>query len=227
MRKLLTLSFGVSVCFARCLDTAHAQQVRRLPVNEYRDKMKAGWVGQFVAAAWGLPVEFRFNGEIVPECMVPKWKRWMLNDSLSNDDLFLDTALLYLMNNFGIDISVRQAAIERALVWGPPNSRLLSGIASPDSYHPGPEPRPPRARLHDRGRHYRPSGAGTSQYNHIPRERLAFQEGDGLYGGQFIAAMYGEAFFETSPAKLIQAGLRAIPTDSGSAEMVPDVVQWR
>jgi len=42
--------------------------------------------------------------------MVPKWQPWMLNDSLSNDDLFLDTALLYLMNNFGIDLSRRKAA---------------------------------------------------------------------------------------------------------------------
>jgi hypothetical protein len=30
----------------------------------------------------------------------------MLNDSLSNDDLFLDTALLYLMNNFGVHLQL-------------------------------------------------------------------------------------------------------------------------
>lgn len=38
--------------------------------------------------------------------MVPKWQPWMLNDSLSNDDLFLDTALLYLMNNFGVRLQL-------------------------------------------------------------------------------------------------------------------------
>jgi hypothetical protein len=43
------------------LDTVNAQQVRRLPANEYRDKMKADWVGQFVAAAWGLPGRVSFQ----------------------------------------------------------------------------------------------------------------------------------------------------------------------
>jgi len=51
MRRFWALSFCVSVYFGMWLDTANAQQVRRPPANEYRDKMKAAWVGQFVAAA--------------------------------------------------------------------------------------------------------------------------------------------------------------------------------
>ncbi len=35
--------------------------------------------------------------------------------------------------------------------------------------------------------------------------------GDGLYAGQFVGGMYAEAFFETDPVKLVQAGLRCIP----------------
>ena len=49
------------------------QKFRRLPVKEYRDKMKAGWVGQMAGVAWGYPIEFRYYGRPVPESMVPKW----------------------------------------------------------------------------------------------------------------------------------------------------------
>ncbi len=227
MLRLAACAVYVSACLGLWVPAADAQQqYRRLPVSEYRDKMRAGWTGQFVAAAWGLPVEFRFNGEIVPESMVPKWKPWMLNDSLTNDDLFLDSALLYLMNNFGIDVPNRKAAIERASVWGPPSSRLLSGIAPPDSYNPGPGPRRPGLGFMIAGDITGLVAPGLPNTTISLGERLAFQQGDGLYGGQFVAAMYGEAFFETSPAKLIQAGLRAIPADSGFAEMVRDVVKW-
>ena len=31
--------------------------------------------------------------------------------------------------------------------------------------------------------------------------------GDGLYGGQWIAAMYGEAFFEKDPVKIVTSTL--------------------
>jgi len=29
----------------------------RLPVKEYRDKMKAGWIGQMVGVSWGGPID--------------------------------------------------------------------------------------------------------------------------------------------------------------------------
>ena len=43
--------------------------------------------------------------------------------------------------------------------------------------------------------------------------------GDGLYGGQFVGAMYAEAFFENDPEKIVRAGLAAIP----EGEPVPRV----
>jgi len=51
--------------------------------------------------------------------------------------------------------------------------------------------------------------------------------GDGLYAGQFMGAMYAEAFFETDVEKIIAAGLAAIPSESRYAEMVRDMLRWR
>jgi hypothetical protein len=50
--------------------------------------------------------------------------------------------------------------------------------------------------------------------------------GDGLYGGQFVAGMYTEAFFEEDIFKIIDAGLACIPAGSHFAEMVRDMVDW-
>ncbi len=51
--------------------------------------------------------------------------------------------------------------------------------------------------------------------------------GDGVYAGQFMGAMYAEAFFEADPFKLVAAGLKAIPPECMYAEMVRDMLQWR
>jgi len=50
--------------------------------------------------------------------------------------------------------------------------------------------------------------------------------GDGMYAGQFLGAMYSEAFFETDPVKIVSAGLKAIPAGSQHAEMVRDMLKW-
>ena len=54
-------------------------RVRRLPVNEYVDKMKAGWIGQMAGVGWGGPTEFKWKGKIIPEDRMPKWKPEMIN----------------------------------------------------------------------------------------------------------------------------------------------------
>ena len=42
--------------------------------------------------------------------------------------------------------------------------------------------------------------------------------GDGVYAGQVMGAMYAEAFFESDPVKITQAGLKAIPAGSQYTE---------
>ena len=53
---------------------AQETQFRRLPVAEYRDKMKAGWIGQIAGVAWGAPTEFKWNDRIIPAADVPVWR---------------------------------------------------------------------------------------------------------------------------------------------------------
>ena len=50
----------------------------RLPVSQYRDKMKAGWIGQMAGVGWGAPTEFRYKGRIIPADEMPavEARRW-------------------------------------------------------------------------------------------------------------------------------------------------------
>lgn len=50
--------------------------------------------------------------------------------------------------------------------------------------------------------------------------------GDGVNAGQFVGAMYAEAFFERDPVRIVERALRAIPAGSQYAEMVRDLLQW-
>jgi len=218
MRRLSVLALCFVFSPGLFLSTAPAQQTyRRLPVKEFRDRMKAGWVGQMAGAAWGMPIEFQFNGEIVPESRVPEWDPPMINDTLTNDDTFRDTQLLYLLDRIGIDITPRRAMVEHALVWQPPSSQLLAGF-----YPPG------------RGVYFSIISAdvvglvspGLPNSAISLSEQLAGRMNDDVYAGQWLDGMYTEAFFEKSPRKLIQAGLRMIPEDCRMAAAIRDVIQW-
>jgi hypothetical protein len=51
--------------------------------------------------------------------------------------------------------------------------------------------------------------------------------GDGVYAGMAVAAMYGEAFFESDPRKLVEHSLTVIPPESNYAKMIRDVLRLR
>jgi hypothetical protein len=49
--------------------------------------------------------------------------------------------------------------------------------------------------------------------------------GDGVYGGIFVAALYSEAYFDTSIINIINNALLSIPAESDYAKIVKDVIK--
>lgn len=45
---------------------ADTTEYRRLSVKDYRDKMKAGWIGQIAGVSWGAPTEFKYRDRSCP-----------------------------------------------------------------------------------------------------------------------------------------------------------------
>jgi len=234
MRKLIVLMMvtGFTLSVHVSVTLAGEKEFRRLPVKEYRDKMKAGWVGQMAGVAWGYPIEFRYYGRAVPDSMVPRWHPDMVNDAFTQDDLYLDIGYLHSINKHGLGITSRQAAIDRAsydfeFARGS-RSAFVSGPPPPDSGHP-------RFRNHSDGLGYQISADVTGLIAPgLPNVTIGLGErlgsirhyGDGVYAGQFVGAMYCEAFFEDDPVRIVEAALKAIPQQSTFAEMVRDVLSW-
>ena len=208
---------------------------RRLPVKQYRDKMMAGWLGQMVGVSYGAPTEFRARGEILPEGRVPVFTAGLANQSFNQDDLYVEMTFLRTLEQYGLDVPAAQAGIDFANsqypLWHANNAgrnNLRSGIAPPDSGHPQ-----FNAHADDIDYQIESDFAGLISPG-LPNRAMALGDkfgrlmnyGDGLYGGQFMSCMYSEAFFESNPHKLVEAGLACIPAGSQYAGAIRDVLAW-
>ncbi len=208
---------------------------RRLPVSEYRDKMKAGWIGQIAGVSWGAPTEFKFKDQIIPEDKVPVWKPAMINNAFGQDDLYVEMTFLRSMEEYGLDVSIRQAGIDFANsqygLWcanRAGRTNLRDGIAPPDSSHPKFNRCPNDIDYQIEADYSGLIAPGLPQAVIELGQNFGrlMNYGDGVYGGQFMGGMYAEAFFESDRIKVIEAGLKCIPARSQYAEMVRDMLAW-
>lgn len=208
---------------------------RRLSVEEYRDRMMGGWLGQMVGVAWGAPTEFRAQGHLLPLEQVPQWSPRRVNHAFSQDDLYVEMTFLSTLERYGLDVDIRQAGFDFANSQYPlwhanraGRDNLRKGIPPPDSGHPRNNPH-----ADDIDYQIEADFSGLIAPG-LPNVAIALGEkfgrlmnyGDGLYGGQFIGGMYTEAFFESDPVKIVEAGLACIPQGSQYAEAIRDVLQW-
>ena len=208
--------------------------VRRITVEDYVDKMKAGWVGQMAGVGWGGPTEFHYKGTIMPDDKMPQWHPEMINQ-FKQDDIYVEMTFLRTLEQYGLNCSIRQAGIDFAnsgyKLWhANRNGRdnLRKGIAPPDSGHP-------QFNKHADDIDYQIEADYSGLIAPgLPNVVIELGEkfgrlmnyGDGVYGGQFVGAMYAEAFFENDMEKIVLAGLKTIPQKSQYAECIRDVLAW-
>ncbi|MCL5269893.1 MAG: ADP-ribosylglycohydrolase family protein [bacterium] len=237
MKKTLVLLMLSVIGMAACArgESREPLGYRRISVAEYRDKMKGGWIGQIAGVCWGAPTEFKYRDTIMPENALPAWQPRMINNAFGQDDLYVEMTFLRTMEQYGLDCPIRQAGIDFANsgypLWCANDAgrrNLRRGIAPPDSSHPKFTPR-----ANDIDYQIEADYSGLIAPG-MPNVAVALGEkfgrlmnyGDGMYAGQFMGAMYTEAFFETDIVKVVEAGLRAIPAESQYAEMVRDMLTW-
>ncbi len=208
---------------------------RRLPLETYRQKMVAGWIGQMVGVSYGAPTEFRYLARTIPESEVPRLHPGIINGAFEQDDLYVEMTFLKSLETYGLNVSQAQAGIDFAnseyQLWFAnlaSRDNLRAGIAPPDSGHPQFS-----GYSDDIDYQIESDFAGLISPG-LPNNAIALGEtfggimnyGDGLYAGQFISCLYADAFFETDPLALIEYGLSCIPAESQYAEAVRDVVAW-
>jgi len=233
-KDLRTILAMVCVTSGLVLISGCQGNVRRIAVKDYVDKMKAGWVGQMAGVGWGGPTEFHYKGVIMPADKMPQWQPEMINQ-FGQDDIYVEMTFLRTLEQYGFNCSIRQAGIDFANSGYPlwhanRNGRdnLRKGIAPPDSGHP-------EFNKHADDIDYQIEADYSGLIAPgLPNVAIELGEkfgrlmnyGDGLYGGQFVGAMYAEAFFEDDIEKIVRAGLKAIPKNSQYAECIRDVLAW-
>ncbi len=209
-----------------------AASERRIPVDEWRDKMQAAWIGKMSGVGLGIATEFRYSHRIVPDSMMPVWRPETVNEGYNQDDMYLSLYSLRTLDRRGLDVSPREAYLDRAdlqFEYGGRNRTMLEGrIAPPDLGHP----------------HFKPTADGCgytcgADYAGIVAPGLAavpvamtalfgspIGYGDGLEAATFLGAMYCEAFFTEDMGAIVEKALRAIPSASLTSQAVRDVVSW-
>lgn len=245
MKRVGFVTRMIAVCFLVCVShsapsstvaqSESPAQFRRLPVETYRQKMVAGWLGQMVGVAAGFPTEFRFLERIIPEDEVPELYPGIANDAFEQDDLYVEMTFLKSLETYGLDVSPVQASIDFANSEYPlwfanlaARENLRRGIAPPDSGHPTFS-----GYSDDIDFQIEADFAGLISPG-LPNNAIWLGEkfgsimnyGDGLYGGQFMSCLYAEAFFQDDPRALVEYGLSCIPAQSQYAEAIRDVLQW-
>ena len=208
--------------------------VRRLPVKMFRDKMQGAWIGQMIGVGWGQPTEFKVKGEIMPDERMPPWDPKMVNQH-NNDDCYVEMTFMKTLEDYGLDVSIRQAGIDFANSGYPlwhankaGRDNLRKGLAPPASGHPK------FSRCADDIDYQIEADFSGIISPGMPNQAIALGNifgrlmnyGDGLYAGQFVGGMYTEAYFESDMVKIVGAGLKCIPAKSQYAEMVRDLLKW-
>ena len=209
---------------------------RTLSLEAYRDKMRGGWIGQIAGVCFGAPTEFKWRDQIIPQAALPTWRPSMINEAFGQDDLYVEMTFLRTLEEYGVDVSIRQAGLDFAnseySLWCANNAgrlNLRKGIAPPASSHPKFNRCP-----NDIDYQIEADYAGIISPG-CPQEvvRLGnvfgrlMNYGDGVWAGQFVGAMYAEAFFTDDMEAILDAGLAAIPADSDYAKMVRNVRAWQ
>lgn len=232
MFRNVFLLVSLLVLFGNCEN--NDKDYYRLTLSEYQDKMKGAWVGQMAGVGWGLPTEFDYTDQMIPAEEVPPWQNEMINQH-GNDDIYVEMTFLNSMDKYGLDVSIRQAGIDFAntgySLWAANKAgreNLRKGIAPPSSSHPD-------FSDHCDDIDYQIeadfSGIIAPGMPNVPIEmgekfgRL-MNYGDGMYGGQFVGAMYSSAFFLDNVEEIVKAGLAAIPSESHYANCINDVINW-
>ena len=207
----------------------------RLSAKDYRERMKAGWLGQMAGVSWGAPTEFKWKDAIIPAERLPRWAPAMINDAFGQDDLYVEMTFLRTLEQHGLDCSIRQAGIDFANSGYPlwcanqeGRKNLRRGIAPPDSGHPQFNRCPNDIDYQIEADYSGLIAPGLPQAAIDLGEKFGrlMNYGDGMYAGQFIGALYAMAFFESDPVRLVERALPAIPEASQYAQMARDLLAW-
>ena len=232
MKKFKILLLILFASAESCLGQSKSGNFQTISVEALKDKIAGGWAGKMIGVTYGGPTEFAYRKRINEDSI--GWTPAEIKSSLTQDDLYVQFAVLTAMDKYGVDVSAKKIqetiATSGFTLWA-------ANLQGRKNYYSG----------------IYPPASGSSEYNYraddidfqIEADYIGFMNpgmfqndielsdkighitnsGDGVYGGTFIAAMHSAAFFENDILKVVEKGLSTIPTESNYAKIIRDVIK--
>lgn len=210
------------------LSAAAAAETRRLPLAEYRDKVRGAWTGQIAGAIYGWPFEGKARSSADLDHYLKSY-----TFAPVDDDYFYEMVALYGFERFGTGMTVEQLGAMwkeyRAGSWGSSEQARLAlekGVQAPLTGHPrynrwyhtiGPQFSSDLYGMLAPGM-VNLAGETARRYGHVNGYA------EGADGAVFVAACVSEAFFEANTVKIVRQAARLIHPDSPYRKAIDQVL---
>ncbi|MGV8096030.1 MAG: ADP-ribosylglycohydrolase family protein [Mangrovibacterium sp.] len=208
--------------------------------TDLQDKIKGGWAGQVIGCTYGGPTEFRWNGTMIDDRVPIPWDEnqilwWYENAPGLYDDVYMDLTFVETFEKYGLDApdSLHALAFAHAEypLWHANQAaryNILNGIMPPASGNWKNNPHADDidfqieadfAGLMSPGM-VNPAVEIANRIGHI------MNDGDGVYGGIYVASMYALAFVYDDIELIVSEALKSVPAESEFHQCIADVIQW-
>lgn len=220
-----------TICLFMAFSSCRKQEVRKISLDQLKDKIAGGWAGKMAGVSYGGPTEFDAHGFILTDSI--KWKPSDVNFSLTEDDIYVQLTFMMTMDRYGVDAPAKKFqelfAKSGYKLW---HANVQSRKNYFDSIFP-PQSGSPEFNAHADDIDFQIEAdyiglicPGMPQSASHMAEKIGhvMNYGDGMYGGAFLAALYTEAYFENNLEKIVEKAVQSLPAESDYAKIVKDVL---
>ena len=224
---------GLATCLTLLLFSAPASGAKRLSItrDQLRDKVLGGWAGKIIGVQYGQPYEFHYLARTKDDEIA--WDADYVQGAIGQDDIYTQMSFMGTLDRYGLDASADQLADAFAHAGF---MLFHANLQGRKNYFDG----------------LRPPLTGSARYNahaddidfQIDADFIGFMcpgmprtarrycdrigpimnDGDGIYGGLYIATLHTLAFFDDDIPRIVETSLRNIPRKSAYARCLRDVL---
>jgi hypothetical protein len=208
--------------------------------QQLMDKIKGGWAGQTIGVVYGAPVEFKYQGSVIPAYQNIPWregyvKYWWDKKPGLFDDIYTDLNFVDVFEKYGLDVPTDSiahhwAATAYHLAHANQASRynILNGIMPPQSgnWKNNPHADDLDFQIEADFIGLMTPGMVNSATEIADRVGHIMNSGDGWYGGVFVSALYSLAFVSNDVNYIVEEALKTIPEGTKFHDCIADVIRW-
>jgi len=208
--------------------------------DQLQDKIKGGWAGQTIGVVYGAPVEFKYQGSIIPDYQNIPWregyvKYWWDKKPGLFDDIYTDLNFVEVFEKYGLNVPMDIIAKHWAetpyhLAHANQASRynILNGIMPPESgnWKNNPHADDLDFQIEADFIGLMTPGMVNSATGVANRVGHIMNSGDGWYGGVYVSALYSMAFVSNDTKEIVEQALKTIPGETKFHDCIADVIKW-